>query len=139
MATMIFVNLPVKDLEKTKDFWQKLGYSFNPQFTDDNAASLVISDTIYAMLLTEPFYKTFTDKEIADASRTQETQISLSVDSREDVDRVLEKALAAGARELRPAQDMEGFMYSRGFEDLDDHHWDYVWMDPSAAGLAHCS
>ena len=129
---MIFVNFPVKDLEKTKEFWGKMGYSFNPQFTDENAASLVISDTIYAMLLTEPFYKTFTDKEIADTSRTQETQISLSADSKEDVDRMLEKALTAGATEPRPPQVMEGFMYSRGFDDLDGHHWDYVWMDPSA-------
>jgi hypothetical protein len=132
MATMIFVNFPVKDLEKTKQFWGKLGYSFNPQFTDDNAASLVISDTIYAMLLAEPFYKTFTDKQIADTSRTQETQISLSADSKDEVDKMLEKALAAGATEPRPAQVMEGFMYSRGFDDLDGHHWDYVWMDPTA-------
>jgi predicted lactoylglutathione lyase len=129
---MIFVNLPAKDLPKTKEFWQKLGYSFNPQFTDDNAGCLVISDNIFAMLLTEPYYKTFTDKQIADTSRTQETQLALSADSREEVDEMLRKALAAGANEPKPAQDMEGFMYSRGFDDLDGHHWDYVWMNPSA-------
>jgi predicted lactoylglutathione lyase len=129
---MIFVNLPAKDLPKTKEFWQKLGYSFNPQFTDDNAGCLVISDNIFAMLLTEPYYKTFTDKQIADTSRTQETQLALSADSREEVDEMLRKALAAGAKEPKPAQDMEGFMYSRGFDDLDGHHWDYVWMNPSA-------
>lgn len=129
---MIFVNLPAKDLPKTKEFWQKLGYSFNPQFTDDNAGCLVISDNIFAMLLTEPYYKTFTDKQIADTSRTQETQLALSADSREEVDQMLKKALAAGATEPKPAQDMEGFMYSRGFDDLDGHHWDYVWMNPSA-------
>lgn len=129
---MIFVNLPVKDLEKSKAFWEKLGYSFNPQFTDENAASLVISDNIYAMLLKEDFYKTFTNREIADTSRAEETQITLSVDSREEVDRMLEKALAAGATEPKPPQDMEGFMYSRSFRDPDGHHWDYVWMNPSA-------
>lgn len=129
---MIFVNLPAKDLPKTKEFWQKLGYSFNPQFTDDNAGCLVISDNIFAMLLTEPYYKTFTDKQIADTSRTQETQLALSADSRGEVDEMLRKALAAGAKEPKPAQDMEGFMYSRGFDDLDGHHWDYVWMNPSA-------
>lgn len=130
---MIFVNFPSKDLPRTKEFWGKLGYSFNPQFTDDNAGCLVISDTIYAMLLTEPFYKSFTDKEIADTNRLQETQVALTVDSREEVDRMIAKALDAGATEPRPAQDM-GFMYSRGFDDPDGHHWDYVWMDPSAAG-----
>jgi predicted lactoylglutathione lyase len=129
---MIFVNLPAKNLPKTKEFWGKLGYSFNPQFTDDNAGCLVISDNIFAMLLTEPYYKTFTDKQIADTSRTQETQLALSADSREEVDEMLRKALAAGANEPKPAQDMEGFMYSRGFDDLDGHHWDYVWMNPSA-------
>ena len=129
---MIFVNLPAKDLPKTKEFWQKLGYSFNPQFTDDNAGCLVISDNIFAMLLTNNYYKTFTDKEIADTSRTQETQLALSADSREEVDEMVKKALAAGAKEPKPAQDMEGFMYSRGFDDLDGHHWDYVWMNPSA-------
>jgi predicted lactoylglutathione lyase len=132
MSTMIFVNFPVKDLAGTKEFWGKLGYSFNPQFSDDNAGCLVISDTIFAMLLTEQYYKTFTDKDVADARRVSETQIALSADSREQVDSMLKKALAAGAREPRPAQDIQGFMYSRGFEDLDGHHWDFVWMDPAA-------
>ena len=130
MALSIFVNLPVKDLDASKAFFEALGYSINPQFTDENASSVVLSDTIYVMLLTEPFYATFTSKTIADARTTSEVQNALSLDSREEVDAILEKALAAGATEPKPAQDY-GFMYSRGFEDLDGHHWDYLWMDPA--------
>ncbi|MFJ6941062.1 VOC family protein [Streptomyces sp. NPDC101132] len=130
-ATMIFVNLPVKDLDAAKAFWEKLGYSFNPQFTDETAASLVISDTIFAMLLTEEKFKEFATKPVADASRTTEVMVALSAESREKVDEVVEAALAAGATEPRPAMDM-GFMYGRSFEDLDHHVWEYVWMDPAA-------
>ncbi|MFI8106697.1 VOC family protein [Streptomyces sp. NPDC086023] len=130
-ATMIFVNLPVKDLDAAKAFWEKLGYSFNPQFTDETAASLVISDTIFAMLLTEEKFKEFATKPVADASKTTEVMVALSAESREKVDEVVEAALAAGAVEPRPAMDM-GFMYGRAFEDLDHHVWEYVWMDPAA-------
>ncbi|MFJ7160098.1 VOC family protein [Streptomyces sp. NPDC101118] len=132
-ATMIFVNLPVKDLDAAKAFWEKLGYSFNPQFTDETAASLVISDTIFAMLLTEEKFKEFATKPVADASKTTEVMVALSAESREKVDEVVEAALAAGAVEPRPAMDM-GFMYGRAFEDLDHHVWEYVWMDPAAIG-----
>ena len=128
---MIFVNLPVKDLNKSVGFFTTLGYTFNPQFTDENATCMIISETIYVMLLVEPFFKTFTDKEIVDTSTSVEAQICLSADSREHVDEMLNKALAAGATEPRGPQDM-GFMYARDFEDLDGHSWSYMYMDPSA-------
>lgn len=131
MPTKIFVNLPVKDLERSKAFFSKLGYSFNPQFTDDNAACMVIGEDIYTMLLTEPFFKTFTKKDIADASKTTEVLVALSADSRSKVDEMLGKALAAGAREARASQEYD-FMYGRSFEDLDGHIWEVFWMDPSA-------
>ncbi|WP_291056801.1 VOC family protein [Herbiconiux sp.] len=129
MANQIFVNLPVADLDASKAFFEAIGYTINPQFTDENASCVVMSDTIYLMILTHDFYKTFTTKQIADARTTSEVQNAIGVDSREAVDAILEKALAAGATEPKPAQDY-GFMYSRGFEDLDGHHWDYLWMDP---------
>ncbi|MFE5536496.1 VOC family protein [Streptomyces sp. NPDC056492] len=131
MPTMIFVNLPAKDIEAAKAFWVKLGYSFNPQFSDDNTGCLVISDTIFAMLMTEARFKDFATKEVADATKTTEVMLALSAESREQVDEVLGAALAAGATEPRPAQDL-GFMYGRAFEDLDGHVWEYVWMDPAA-------
>ncbi|WP_327262384.1 VOC family protein [Streptomyces sp. NBC_01232] len=129
-ATMIFVNLPVKDLEASKTFWSKLGYSFNAQFTDENCASMVISDTIVAMLLAEDRYKDFTHKEIADATKTSEVLLCLSAESRTAVDELVDGALAAGATEPRPAQD-HGVMYGRAFDDLDGHTWEIMWMDPS--------
>ncbi|MGW6985118.1 VOC family protein [Streptomyces sp. NPDC054932] len=129
-ATMIFVNLPVKDLDASKAFWSKLGYSFNAQFTDENCASMVISDTIVAMLLAEDRYKDFTHKEIADATKTSEVLLCLSADSRTAVDELVDGALAAGATEPRPAQD-HGVMYGRAFDDLDGHTWEIMWMDPS--------
>ncbi|MFE5770737.1 VOC family protein [Streptomyces sp. NPDC056485] len=131
MPTMIFVNLPAKDIEAAKAFWVKLGYSFNPQFSDENTGCLVISDTIFAMLMTEARFKDFATKEVADATKTTEVMLALSAESREQVDEVLGAALAAGATEPRPAQDL-GFMYGRAFEDLDGHVWEYVWMDPAA-------
>lgn len=130
MSTKIFVNLPVKDLERSKAFFSKLGYSFNPQFTDDKAACMVIGDDIYTMLLTEPFFKTFTKKDIADASKSTEVLVALSADSKGSVDELLRKALAAGAREAREPQSYD-FMYGRSFEDLDGHIWEVIWMDPS--------
>lgn len=130
MANQIFVNLPVKDLDTSKAFFEAIGYTINPQFTNEQAASVVISDTIYAMLLTEPFYQTFTSKQIADARTTSEALLALGVESREAVDTLVDKALAAGATEPREAQD-HGFMYSRAFDDLDGHGWEVVWMDPA--------
>jgi predicted lactoylglutathione lyase len=129
MPTKIFVNLPVKDLEKSKEFFNKLGYSFNPQFTDENAACLVISEDIYAMLVTTDFFKQFTKKEIADASRTTGSIIALSAESREEVNEMLQKALEAGGKESRDPED-QGWMYGRSFDDLDGHQWEFVWMDP---------
>ena len=126
----IFVNLPVKDLDKSKAFFAALGFSFNPQFTDEKAACMVISDTSYAMLLTEPFFKTFITGEISDAAATKEVLIALSAESKTEVAETLAKALAAGAKPWKPAQD-HGFMYGISFADLDDHVWEVMWMDPS--------
>ncbi|MEV8430184.1 VOC family protein [Streptomyces sp. HUAS 31] len=128
---MIFVNLPVNDLDASKKFFTGLGYSINAQFSDENAASVVISDTIVAMLLTKPFYSTFTKKEIADATTTSEVLICLSAESRDKVDELVEKAVSAGGTASDKVQDM-GFMYGRAFDDLDGHTWEVVWMDPSA-------
>ncbi|MEU5631386.1 VOC family protein [Streptomyces rishiriensis] len=128
---MIFVNLPVNDLDASKKFFTELGYSINPQFSDDNAASVVISDTIVAMLLTKPFYSTFTKKEIADSATTSEVLIALSAPSREKVDELVDRALALGGSPSGDTQD-HGFMYGRSFDDLDGHTWEVVWMDPSA-------
>ncbi|MDX2605575.1 VOC family protein [Streptomyces caniscabiei] len=128
---MIFVNLPVNDLDASKKFFTELGYALNPQFSDENAASVVISDTIVAMLLTKPFYATFTKKEIADATKTSQVLLCLSAESRAKVDELVEKAVAAGGTASEKVQDMD-FMYGRAFDDLDGHTWEVVWMDPSA-------
>lgn len=130
MATSIFINLPVKDLEKSKAFAQALGWSINTQFTDETAASVVISDTIYAMLLTHDKYRQFTDKQIADATKTSEVLICLSQDSKEAVHKLVDAAVKAGGKESRPMQDY-GFMISRSFDDLDGHTWEVVFMDPA--------
>lgn len=128
--TMIFVNLAVKDLKRSMDFFTKVGYTFNPQFTDENAACMIISDTIFTMLLVEPFFKTFTDREITDTSTHLEVMNAFSCESREEVDAIVARAVAAGATTPRPPQDM-GFMYGHSFLDLDGHLWDYFYMDPS--------
>jgi predicted lactoylglutathione lyase len=128
---MIFVNLPVNDLDVSKKFFTELGYSINPQFSNENAASVVISDTIFAMLLTKPFYSTFTKKEISDATTTSEVMVALSAESRERVDELVDKALAAGGTPAGETQD-HGFMYGRSFDDPDGHTWEVVWMDPAA-------
>lgn len=125
---MIFVNLPVRDLQATRTFFAALGYSFNPKFSDDKAACMVISDSIFVMLLVEPFFKTFTDKPLSDARRQTEVITCLSAASRQEVDELVDKALAAGASEPMPARDY-GFMYQRGFADLDGHLWEIAHMD----------
>ena len=127
MATQIFVNLPCKDLPRSKAFFESLGYSFNPDFTDENAASMVVTDGIYVMLLTEPFFAGFTKKPVADAHKTTEAIVCLSLDSREAVDEIVAKAVAAGAKTPNDPQD-HGFMYDHGFEDLDGHLWEFVHM-----------
>ena len=132
MPQQIFVNLPVKDLERSKAFFAHLGYSFNPQFTNEQAACMVISDTIYAMLLVEPFFQTFTKKAICDAKKSTEVLLCLSCDSREQVDTLVAKALEAGGATPMDKQD-HGFMYGHGFEDLDGHQWELMYMDMGAA------
>ncbi|BAT58793.1 glyoxalase-like domain protein [Variibacter gotjawalensis] len=136
MSTKIFVNLAVKDLEKSKAFFGKLGYTFNPQFSDDTATCMIISDDIYSMLLTEPKFKQFATKPLVDAHKATEVLIALSQESREAVDKLVDTALASGGTEPRPADD-HGFMYQRSYADLDGHVWEIFWMDPKfAAGEA---
>jgi len=131
MSTKIFVNLPVKDLNRSVAFFSKLGYSFNQQFTDENATCMIVGEDIYVMLLVEPFFKTFTPKPIADAKSSTEVLVSLSAESRDDVNRIVETAFAAGARRYKEPME-HGPMYGWGFEDLDGHIWEYIWMDPAA-------
>lgn|SRR3989338_8317729 len=130
MVKQIFVNLPVKDLKKSTEFFSKLGFSFNPKFTDENAACMVINDTIYAMLLIEKFFKTFTKKSISDAKKTTEVLLAISVESREKVDEIMGKGIKAGGKEAREAQD-HGWMYGRALEDPDGHIWEIFFMDES--------
>jgi len=132
MHKQIFVNLPVRDLKRSMTFFKALGLSFNPAFTNENAACLVIGENLYAMLLTEPFFQTFTEKTLIDAHTRVETLICLSCESRAEVDDVIAKAVAAGGRTPRPPQD-HGFMYGHAFEDLDGHIWELVHMAPEAA------
>lgn len=133
MPTQIFVNMHVKDLAKSKTFFENLGYTFNPQFTDENAACLVISDTIYCMLLTTGHMERFVPKgkTIADASKVTETLLALSSESKEAVNTMFDRAIAAGATEARATED-HGFMYGRSFNDLDGHIWEVFWFDPTA-------
>lgn len=131
MGTKMFLNLPVKDLDKSKEFFTKLGFTFNQQFTDQNAACMVIGEDNYAMLLVESFFKTFTKKEIVDTKKSTEVLIALSAESKAKVDEMIAKVLSAGGNEPRPPQD-NGFMYGRAFEDLDSHTWEIFWMDPKA-------
>lgn len=128
---MIFVNLAVDDLDASKKFFTELGYSINAQFSDETAASVVISDTIVAMLLTKQKYAEFTKKEIVDATKSSEVLLGLSAESREKVDELVEKAVAAGGSVTGETQDY-GFMYGRAFDDLDGHTWEVIWMDPAA-------
>jgi predicted lactoylglutathione lyase len=130
MATKIFVNLPVRDLNAAIEFFSKVGFRFNPQFSDENAVCMVVSDDIYVMLLAEPFFQSFTGKPIADATKSTEVIISLSADSREEVDHLADKALAAGATVPKPLQELS-FMYARNFQDLDGHLWEVMYMDPA--------
>jgi predicted lactoylglutathione lyase len=128
---MIFVNLPVADIDTSKKFFTELGYTINPQFTTDDCACVVISDTIVVMMLSKQHYANFTKKEIADSTKTSEVLICLSAESREKVDELVEKALAAGGSVSGETQD-HGFMYGRAFDDPDGHTWEVMWMDPAA-------
>jgi hypothetical protein len=131
MPKLIFVNLPVADLPAAKGFYEAIGATNEPRFTDDNAACMVFSETIHVMLLTHDKFRQFTPKQVADAHATSEVLIAISADSRDAVDEITEKALAAGGREAREKQDY-GAMYSRSFEDPDGHIWEPVWMDLDA-------
>ncbi len=129
MSRAIYVNLAVKDLTKSIGFWKALGFSFNAQFTDEKAACLIFSEQGYAMLLTEPFFRTFTARELCNTRTHCEGIFALSCESRAEVDALMQKALANGGSEPTKPQD-HGFMYQRGFDDLDHHHFEVFWMDP---------
>ena len=131
MTTKIFVNLPAKDLNKTIEFFTKLGFKFNPQFTDENASCMIVGEDIFVMLLVEKFFKTFTKKEICDTSKNTEVIVALSVEGREKVDKMINKAIEAGGREYREPQN-HGWMYGRSFEDINGHIWEIIYMDKSA-------
>ena len=130
MPTQIFVNLPVKDLSKSIAFFEALGYSFNPQFTNEVAGCMVVSDAIYFMLVTESFFKTFTKKEVADATKGTEVINCVSVESREKADELYNKAIANGGKPSMEPTDY-GWMYGRSFEDLDGHLWEVMYLDPA--------
>lgn len=128
---MIFVNLATDDVDASKKFFTQLGYTINPQFSNDECACVVISDTIIAMLLSKQRYADFTKKEIADPTKTSEVLICLSAESREKVDELVNKAVAVSGTANADVQD-HGYMYGRSFDDLDGHSWEVVWMDPAA-------
>jgi uncharacterized protein len=131
MSRKLFVNIAVTDLKKSMDFFSALGFTFNPQFTDDKAACMVISDDAYFMLLTEPFFRTFTKQEPSDPRRATEAMYALSCESRAEVDQIVRKAIDAGGRQAMDPTD-HGFMYAWSFYDIDGHHWEVLWMDPAA-------
>lgn len=132
MKPLVFINLPIKDLKRSVDFFTALGFAFDPRFTDDKATCMILNDgASYAMLLTEPFFKTFIPgREIADAREQTETLIAMSADSRDAVDSLMGKAIAAGGKDYR--KEDHGWMYGRAFEDLDGHIWELVYMDMKA-------
>lgn len=130
MVKQIFVNLPVKDLDKSISFFTKLGFSFNPQFTDKNATCMIIGENIFAMLLVEPFFKSFTTKALCDTAKSTEVINALAVSSRKEVDEMITVAVNAGGIEPRPAQD-HGWMYGRSFQDVDGHLWEVFYADES--------
>jgi predicted lactoylglutathione lyase len=133
MSKMIFVNLPVADLPKSKAFYEAIGFTNNPQFTNENAASMVWSDAIYVMLLTHDFWKTFTTKAIPNPKESAQMALAIIFDSRDEVDAIVETAgRSGGTADQSPSQD-HGFMYQRSFEDPDGHNWEPFWMDPKVA------
>jgi uncharacterized protein len=134
MSKMIFINLPITDLDRSVAFYEAVGARKEPKFSNEAAAMMVFSETISVMLLTKPFYSTFTSKPIADAHETSQVLLCLSADSVADVDATVDKAGAAGGvADPSPKQDMGGLMYGRSFEDPDGHHWEIMWMDAKAA------
>jgi len=131
VARKIFVNLPVKDLQQSMTFFSKLGFTFDKQFTDETAACMVVSADIYVMLLTQDKFKTFTPRQISDATKSTEVLVCLSASSRQEVDETVRKAVSAGGTTYNDAQD-HGFMYGHGFQDLDGHIWELAFMEPSS-------
>jgi uncharacterized protein len=131
VTTKIFLNLPVRDLNKTIEFFTKLGFKFNPQFTDENATCMIVGEDIFVMLLVEKFFRTFTKKEISDTSKNTEMIVALSMESKEKADQMINKVVEAGGKESREAQD-HGWMYGRSFEDINGHLWEVFYMDESA-------
>jgi uncharacterized protein len=131
MSRMIFVNLPVQDLAKSVDFFASLGFEFNEQFSDDQATCMVVSEQACVMLLVAPFFSSFTTKDVADAATGTEVILAVSAVSREEVDTLVDRALALGGGVAKEPTD-EGFMYGRSFYDLDGHAWEVMWMDPTA-------
>ena len=132
MNAQIWVNLPIKNLKRSVEFFTKLGYTFNPQFTDENATCMIVGENIFVMLLVEKFFQSFTDKTICDATQSAEVMMGLSCASRSEVDAMVRKAVAAGGKTPRKPQD-HGFMYGHGYEDLDGHIWELFYMEPGAA------
>jgi len=135
MHKQIYVNLPVAELIKSKSFFSQLGFTFEPRFTNDKAAAMIVGENIFVMLLERPFFQGFTAKTIIDARTHVETLTCLSCESRAEVDEIVAKAVRAGATTPRPVQDY-GFMYSHGFDDIDGHTWELVHMNPDAAGAS---
>jgi predicted lactoylglutathione lyase len=131
MATKIFVNLPVKNLDQSVAFFTKLGFSFNPQFTDEKATCMIVGENIFAMLLVESFFKTFTKKEIANAHKSTEVLLAIDAGSKNEVQDMVSKAVAAGGSTYMDPQD-HGWMYQHSFADLDGHQWEILFMDESA-------
>ena len=132
MFRQIFVNLPIKDMARSRAFFEALGLTFNARFTNEQGACLEIGENFYAMLLVEPFFQGFTTKPISNAHQATEVLLALSVDSRTEVEEVVRKAVAAGATTPNAPQD-HGFMFQHGFADLDGHQWEVFWMDEAAA------
>ena len=130
MVKKIFVNLPVSNLKKSVTFFTKLGFTFNAQFTDETATCMIVSEDIFVMLLTREKFETFTPKEICDATKSTEVLVCLSCESRDEVDDMVRKAVAAGGATPMDSGDY-GFMYQHGFEDLDGHLWELIYMEPS--------
>lgn len=131
MSTQIFVNLPVKNLKQSIEFFTKLDFQFNPQFTDETATCMIVSENIFVMLLTHEKFKTFTPNAICDTTKSTEVLTCLSVESRANVDELVRKAIAAGGTTYNEPQDY-GFMYAHGFQDLDGHIWELVYMESEA-------
>lgn len=130
-SRVIFVNLAVRDLPRSMDFFSKLGFEFNRQFTDETAACMIVSEQAFVMLLTEPKFRSFTKRQLCDTTTHTEGLFALSCDSRAEVDEIVAKAIAAGGKHAMDAID-HGFMYGWSFYDLDGHHWEVMWMDPKA-------